>query len=320
MGEQPGVLERHNTQLHRTTVATPKSMASSASWHLLPPELLELQVGQIDLLTAMYPEDITLDDQAQRTLDSIRIVVDDLESAAFTTPPAVSSTLKLSVAEEDSLEAQFVQLDLTAPFTYEGPQCPDEPPNFRVRIQQPSWLSRAATSQLQDAVPEGEDLLGTLEHIKEAAALAHTESLSSQAASTAVASDTGPLVRVWFYFPSISTRSKRDDFIKFAPAYNLTGFLYAGKPGLLCVEGGSQSIDEYMRFIKTESWGDIPAHQKKVSERYRETAERVFSDMKEITDTVGERRGQRQNRGDMKAVEEWLDERGLKEALTKVLM
>lgn len=295
-------------------------MANPASWHLLPPELLELQIGQIDLLSAMYPEDITLDDHARRTLDSMRSVADDLESTAFTTPPAVSISLKLSIDDEESPEAQCVQLDLTSPFTYEGAQCPDEPPNFKVRIQKPSWLSRAATNQLQDAVPEGEDLLGTLEHIKEAAALAHAESLSSQAASTATISDAGPLVRVWFYFPSISTRSKRDDFIKFAPAYNLTGFLYAGKPGLLCVEGGSQNIDEYMRFIKTESWGDIPSHHKKVSERYRETAERVFSDMTEITDTVGERRGQRQNRGDMKAVEEWLDERGLKEALTKVLM
>lgn len=268
----------------------------------------------------MYPEDISLDDHARRTLDSMRGAADDPECTAFTTPPAVSISLKLSIADEDSPETQCVQLDLTSPFTYKGAQCPDEPPNFKIRIQQPSWLSRAATNQLQDAVPEGEDLLGALEHIKEAAALAHIESLSSQAASIAVVSDVGPLVRVWFYFPSISTRSKRDDFIKFAPAYNLTGFLYAGKPGLLCVEGSSQNIDDYMRFIKTESWGDIPAHHKKVSERYREIAERVFSDMTEITDTVGERRGQRQNRGDMKAVEEWLDERGLKEALTKVLM
>jgi hypothetical protein len=76
-----------------------------------------------------------------------------------------------------------------------------------------------------------------------------------------------------------------------------------------------------MKFIKTESWGDIPAHHKKVSERHREECEkRVFPDMTEITDTVGERRGQRANRGDMKAIEEWLVERGLGDAFTKVLM
>lgn len=295
-------------------------MASSTSWYLLSPELLELQIGQIDLLVAMYPEDVTLDDHAQVTLDTLRGVLDETEIAAFSTAPAVSINLRLSIADEDSPETQVVQLDLTAPFTHGALQSADEPPNIKVRIQQPAWLSRAATNQLQDGIPEGEDLLSTIEHIKEAAAHAYADSLSSQADATAAVAEAGPLVRVWFYFPSISTRSKRDDFIKFAPAYHLTGFLYAGKPGLLCVEGGSQSIDEYMRFIKTESWGDIPAHHKKVSERYRETADRVFTDMTEITDTVGERRGQRQNRGDMKAVEEWLDERGLKAALTKVLM
>lgn len=295
-------------------------MTSTTSWQLLPLELLELQIGQIDLLLAMYPEEITLDDHANKTLHKLRETIDHAGSSDFSTAPTISLVLELRITDDDTSQSQTLRLDLTAPFTYEGSQSPDEPPNFKVRIQQPSWLNRAATSQLQDAAPEGEDLLSTIEHVKEAAARAHEESLQSRITSTASATDSGPLVRVWFYFPSISTRSKRDDFIKFAPAYNLTGFLYAGKPGLLCVEGGSQSIDEYMRFIKTESWGDIPAHHKKVSERYRETADRVFGDMTEITDTVGERRGQRQNRGDMKAVEEWLDERGLKEALTKVLM
>ena len=261
-----------------------------------------------------------LGDHEQRALNALRNAIDDGEAGDFNEAPAVSLVLALPIIDDDSSAAHKIHLDLTAPFTYEGSQIPDEPPYFKLRVQQPSWLSRAATSQLQDAVPEGEDLLSTIEHVKETAARAHENSLQSQATSATSAFDSGPLVRVWFYFPSISTRSKRDDFIKFAPTYNLTGFLFAGKPGLLCVEGYSQSIDEYMRFIKTESWGDIPAHHKKVSERYRETAERVFSDMTEITDFVGERRGQRQNRGDMKAVEEWLDERGLKEALTKVLM
>ncbi|KAJ8109706.1 hypothetical protein OPT61_g7265 [Boeremia exigua] len=295
-------------------------MADTASWHLLPSDLLELQIGQIDLLMAMYPDDITISDQGAKVLDALRSALDESGVVDFNVAPVVSLELQLSITEADAPKEQSIKLDLTAPFTSESPQHPDEPPNFKVRIQQPSWMSRAATSQLQDTLPEAEDLLSTIEHVREAAARAHEESIRTQDTTASATLDSGPLVRVWFYFPSISTRSKRDDFITFAPAYNLTGFLYAGKPGLLCVEGGSQSIDEYMRFIKTESWGDIPAHHKKVSERYRESAERVFSDMTEITDTVGERRGQRQNRGDMKAVEEWLDERGLKEALTKVLI
>jgi hypothetical protein len=76
-----------------------------------------------------------------------------------------------------------------------------------------------------------------------------------------------------------------------------------------------------MSFIKTHSWGDIPSHQKKVSERYRETkdVQRVFSGMEEITDSLGERSGHRANRGDMQALETWLQARGLHEAFDKVI-
>lgn len=75
-----------------------------------------------------------------------------------------------------------------------------------------------------------------------------------------------------------------------------------------------------MRFIKTESWSDIPAYHKKVTERLRETGvARVFSDMTEITDLL-EKRGERANRGDMKLLEAWLGERGFGDVLMKVLI
>jgi hypothetical protein len=38
-----------------------------------------------------------------------------------------------------------------------------------------------------------------------------------------------------------------------------------GKPGLLCLEGESRAVERYMAAIKSESWSDIPPHQKKVS-------------------------------------------------------
>jgi len=298
-------------------------MTSPASWRLLPPDLIELQLGQIDLLLAMYPEDLVLEESSQIMIETLRslgdgVAIEDVEE--ISTAPSIPMLLRLSISSETASN-QNIELDLVVPFTYECDKQPDDPPQIRVRLRQPSWLSRSATNQLMVDVPEDEDLLGIIEHVKEAAA--EQLNKASQAAEGQVPSpSTGNLVRVWFYFPSISTRSKRDDFIIHAPSYALTGFLYAGKPGLLCVEGDSQSIDDYMKFIKTESWGDIPAHHKKVSERYRETkdVERVFPDMTEITDLVGERRGQRANRGDMKAMEEWLVERGLGEAFTKVLM
>ncbi|KAF1918760.1 hypothetical protein BDU57DRAFT_119788 [Ampelomyces quisqualis] len=295
-------------------------MATQAVWHILPTDLIELQLGQIDLLLAMYPEETTIDEGSQNTMDVLRDVDDASLNGTFATAPSVLIVLQVTITEEPI--KQMLDLDFIFPFSYENSMPPEDPPDFKVRIRQPYWLNRAATNQLMADLPTEEDLLGTIEHIKEAAAEQLEQATNTTAALITANSGTLDLVRVWFYFPSISTRSKRDDFIIHAPSYRLTGFLYAGKPGLLCVEGDSQSIDDYMKFIKTESWGDIPAHHKKVSERYRETKDvkRVFPDMTEITDMVGERRGQRANRGDMKAMEEWLTERTLGNAFAKVLM
>ena len=171
-------------------------------------------------------------------------------------------------------------------------------------------------------LPE-EDILTVIEHVKEAALEYSTQSTQAPAGANSLFDRDASLVRAWFYFPSISTRAKRDDLINFAPTYGLTGFLMAGKPGILCLEGGSVAIDDFMKFIKTDSWGDIPSQHKKVSERYRQTDAdlvRVFGGMEEITETVGERRGERANRSDMKALELWLVERGLGVAFGNVFM
>jgi hypothetical protein len=111
--------------------------------------------------------------------------------------------------------------------------------------------------------------------------------------------------------------------VDWAPSYSLTGFVLAGKPGMLCLEGSGSNIDAYMNEIKTVSWGDIPSHQKKVSERYRETGDevkRAFEGMIEITDLVGEKHGARQNRGDMAAIEAWLKGKGLGDMFESVIL
>lgn len=281
-------------------------------------------MGQIDLLMAMYPDEIILEESSKQELDALRSLIEGSPRMSIKGAQTIAIALDLPIllSEEELSFSKTLRLHLNVPFAYKGNIQPQEPPHVKVRVVQPPWLSRAATVKIMSEQPDSEDLLGAIEHIRETAVQylidAEDEKLGD---AHATISSEGSLVRVWFYFPSISTRSKRDDFIKYAPSYGLTGFLYAGKPGLLCVEGESQSIDDYMKFIKTESWGDIPAHHKKVSERHRERCdERVFKEMTEITDVVGERRGQRANRGNMKAIEEWLVERGLGDAFTKVLM
>ncbi|XP_014559725.1 hypothetical protein COCVIDRAFT_23959 [Bipolaris victoriae FI3] len=295
-----------------------------SSWHLLPQDLLDLQIGQIDLLLAMYPDDLTLSDTAHSTLALLRDDSDGEKSQeAIKSSPSISATLDLSISPPETAPSsstpQTLRLHLTIPFTYQDIP-PTDPPAVKVRVQQPTWLSKAQTMHLTASLPNPSSLLDTLDIILEkASSYLSSPTPSSPSPPT---SSPEPLVRAWFLFPSISTRSKRLDLTTHAPRYSLTGFLFAGKPGLLCVEGASGDIDAYMRFIKTESWGDIPAYQKKVSERWREVGVkgRVFEGMSEITDQVGERRGERGMRGDMGGLEEWLVGRGVGEAFARVLM
>ncbi|KAF5691870.1 hypothetical protein FDENT_3238 [Fusarium denticulatum] len=295
--------------------------SDEGSQNALPKELMELQLGQIDLLVAMYASDdaITMDSAAFGLIERLR---DWCESDGEATPKfsetVINLRLRVDVEDEDA-STRTLQLTLTVPLECQKQEELTEPPPIKTRIQQPDWMSKGDIAKLNTEIPE-EDILSVIEHIKDAASQHLLSLKQAEIASAPIAG--ASLVRVWFYFPSISTRAKRDDFINYAPTYGLTGFLLAGKPGILCLEGGSVAIDDFMKFIKTESWGDIPAHHKKVSERYREEAtdlKRAFSDMQEITDMI-EKRGARGNRGDMKALEAWLVECGLGEAFGKILM
>lgn len=292
---------------------------------MLSKDLLEIQVGQIDLLKGMYPDEgaVVLSDAATSCLDSLRQYLD----GALTTAPAGLSddiSLILHLDTRDDPEYSHIgdiELEIIFPLSCSA-EAVDAPPAM-VKLRQGAWMSKADTAAINESSSLDEDLFTTIENVKETTS-SHLKAIHAQAATATAATanaTSSEIARVWFYFPSISTRSKRDDLVNEAPGYGLTGFLLAGKPGILCLEGGSQAVDDYMKYIKTESWGDIPAYHKKVSEKFRQLniKERVFADMQEITDQL-DKRGERANRSDMKALEAWLGDRGLQEAFSKVLI
>lgn len=283
---------------------------------LLPAEILETQLSTIDLLAAMFPSpgELEIPESTTQCVEKLRDWCQDPSLPA----PQVSSSIYIIVTLPINDGEQSINVSVTVPLESENPETVDEPPPLSYLIRQPDWLSKAEVAEIAASIPQS-DTLEVFDYIQtEASHL--LESKQSQATAQPAQKVSGPAVRVWFYFPSLSTRKKRDDMVNLAPTYSLTGFVLAGKPGVLCLEGTSTDIDSYMSFIKTHSWGDIPSHQKKVSERYRETEiDRVFSGMEEITDSLGERGGQRANRGDMQALEAWLTAKGLQEAFEKVI-
>jgi hypothetical protein len=282
------------------------------STHPLPPDLLESQISTLDLLLAMFPDpsesSITPSDLSLIT----HIRDNGIESLTSPLPSEIHSSLHVSLDSTHS-----IQVNVTAPLQ-SLETSPTEVPPIAFSLRQPDWLDKASVAALSSSLPE--DIFSALDFLRDqgSALIPTSPSPNKETKPTS----TGPLVRVWFYFPSLSTREKRQHMVDWAPSYSLTGFVLAGKPGLLCLEGSATSIDAYMNEIKTVSWGDIPSYQKKVSERYREieVVERAFEGMSEITDLVGERHGARQNRGDMAAIEAWLKGKGLGEMFESVIL
>ncbi|PWN99064.1 hypothetical protein FA09DRAFT_329018 [Tilletiopsis washingtonensis] len=211
-------------------------------------------------------------------------------------------------------------------------------------------LVLAATEELSElAVP----------HL-EAAALAFSLSAAASLAASSTPSAvplSSSVLRTWHLFPSLSTPAKRDDLVAYASLHShspvasrsgsdgeaqqaqpLTGFVLAGKPGLVVLEAAlppracdadvlraSNAIDAYWADIKSRSWRDIPSGHKKVSERLREAnVARIFHAMREMTERpeVGgpeARKGTWSHRNDLGALEAWLETLGLGGRMRDVL-
>ncbi|KAL3447460.1 ubiquitin-conjugating enzyme/RWD-like protein [Aspergillus insuetus] len=295
---------------------------------LLSPDLMESQLSTIDLLTAMFPGpgELEISTSTQECVEKLRDWCESTDADPETnTLCGIPSSIDLAVHVPIVEGEKTIQVNIYIPLHYSAPESEtiDSPPPLSYTLRQPDWMSKAEISKLSGSMPT-DDIFEALEYIREEGTrfLEEQKQQQNTLANSNSTSESGPLVRVWFYFPSLSTREKRTDMVTHAPDYSLTGFVLAGKPGVLCLEGTSRNIDAYMSFIKTHSWGDIPSHQKKVSERYRETGQdvkRVFSGMEEITDSLGERGGQRANRGDMQALEAWLKGKGLGESFERVI-
>lgn len=287
---------------------------------ILPVDIMKSQLSTIDLLAAMFPSpgELEIPESTSQCVEKLRGWCQDPD----TIPSGIPSSILLAVCLPIAGGEKTIQVSISIPVQSDNPEI-EQPPPLSYLLRQPDWMSKAEVAGLAAAMPQ-DDVFEAFEYVQEQALHfleVQKQNLNSSETEGTMDSKSGPIVRVWFYFQSLSTREKRNDIVNYAASYSLTGFVLAGKPGVLCLEGASADIDAYMKFIKTHSWGDIPSHQKKVSERFRETegVQRVFSEMEEITDTLGERSGQRANRGDMQALEAWLRARGLQEAFGNVI-
>jgi len=305
---------------------------------ILPLDMISEQLAMVDLFLSMFygEGEIIVSDPA--ALDALREHVDSGDIPADASlPTSIDLELNIEVAP-----AHILELHMRIPFirtqvgrtSTQGAFDADEPPKPVYSLRCPSWLTRKEHAELVATMPiaDPDGVLGVVQYLKDTAltplATADADVPHNNTTTTAAVQvskkqpqPTEPLVRVWFYLQSLSTRSKRLDLVNWAPSYSLTGFVLAGKPGILCLEGTSADISAYMSEIKTRSWSDVPAYQKKVSERCREEGKEVvrkFVDMREVTDEIG-KGGKRGNRGEMAEVRALFESVGLEDMFEVVV-
>jgi acylphosphatase len=60
--------------------------------------------------------------------------------------------------------------------------------------------------------------------------------------------------RAWIYFHHIFSHDKRQRITSLARELHLSGFSHPGKPGMTCVEGLKNDVDEFIRQLKKLPW------------------------------------------------------------------
>lgn len=277
---------------------------------------LEAQLNFVELLLCMYSGDdeITLTQDSEECFNLLKNELD--QGLHMSTRTFSKIVLHLKVPLVRSTRTDYFTLQIDVPLVH---QIGDHPTAPLLSIARPTFLNKRQFDTLQADIPSGEP-----DCVQEAIEYLQDVCIPDDMNITGipiVKETSDEVVRAWFYFPSLSTREKRNDLVLLAPDYGLTGFVLAGKPGVLCIEGTATNIQAYVADIKRNSWGDIPSFQKKITERFREShiPHRKFADMREITDDI-ERHGQRGNRGDLAQVEKFLAENELGNAFAIVFM
>jgi hypothetical protein len=211
------------------------------------------------------------------------------------------SSLPIEFRLQIYIDNNSIELDVTLSDTIE------------MIIKRNTWLDVSTLNRIQEQLNEFE-LMDAIEFVKDQC----QEYLLKPEIVNEI-EETIALKRIWFYLVSLSTKSKREDLVQWAPDYQLTGFVIAGKPGILCLEGSIDNIDSYISDIKSRSWADVPSHQKKISIVLEEEIDhRLFLDMQEITNGF-EMGGVLGNRPNMTQVKKWFQDHGIGHAFNTVI-
>jgi hypothetical protein len=88
---------------------------------------------------------------------------------------------------------------------------------------------------------------------------------------------TAEMERTWLWSHHIYSKIKRHDILKLAKNHRLAGFMWPGKPGVICFEGAEESVQEVVKIVKGWQWQKL-----KIVRTESFTGDPKFSSFEEI--------------------------------------
>lgn len=225
---------------------------------------LAAHLETIELTESLFPGDgeLSLSESTAAALPTLRSWIESGSPQPADAPAPTEElalTIQLALDQHDAATTFVLPLQVRLPLVEPKDPAlvlPDDAqtPAAVVHATQPPWMSRAAHDQLAATLPKPGDggaasnvdlLLAAIDHIRSITpyllpAPSPPPSTVDRARGGRKRPSPGdnsgdePEYRVWFWFPSLSTREKRDDMVNWAPEYGLTGFVLAGAFSNVC--------------------------------------------------------------------------------------
>ncbi|XP_068627988.1 RWD domain-containing protein 2A [Battus philenor] len=238
---------------------------------------LTKQLSELDLLKSMYPNqnEIILSDN-----NILSKIQDFVENKSVVVPNHLDFVLKLCV------EGFKLEICVNLPSFY-----PEKEPHVYMRCnqlnrQQETILNTELTNYIK-TVHENEVCLYTIitwlqEQINELKI--HQENNVTKKSECPLIShkETSTFTRLWIFSHHIYSKQKREQIVKKAKEYNLTGFCLLGKPGIICIEGSDTYCTEWWKEIKAMNWKKISVRKTEIFDANVKEKWRKFESFQEV--------------------------------------
>ncbi|XP_064074734.1 RWD domain-containing protein 2B [Vanessa tameamea] len=247
-------------------------MESEETFKLTLINCLMQQISEIEVLTSIYNEDSIILTDA----NALKDIKDFVENRIPYTPNHLDFTFNLVI---DGLK---LEISVNLPSLY-----PEEEPDMYIRCNQLNRQQESAlNSDLTDYIKNnhlGEQCLYTAFSWVQENIDQYKNKLNEVTSPLCSAvTGTSKFSRLWIYSHHIYNKKKREQIVKIAREYNLTGFCLSGKPGVICIEGLETDCQEWWKIIKSMSWKKIVIRKSETFNITERSLNQKFKNFEEI--------------------------------------